>query len=187
MSFSAAILHAALEASVPAEAGGLVVALSGGPDSAALLRATAALGKNFRSLPLRASACRSRFAVRRCRFSRSLHDLMRTARHAAAHHRCGGFARRRLVARSGGARRTLHSARAAKYSRGNVCSRRIIARIKRRRCCCRHCAAPASKACRPCRCAARSERAGTCGPCSTWRIATCCSSAGSSHRHQGTR
>ncbi|HEY2463182.1 MAG TPA: tRNA lysidine(34) synthetase TilS [Steroidobacteraceae bacterium] len=43
-----------LDASVPAEAGGLVVALSGGPDSAALLRATAALGKDFRALPLRA-------------------------------------------------------------------------------------------------------------------------------------
>ena len=54
MSFSAAILQAALEASVPAEAGGLVVALSGGPDSATLLRASAALGKSFRSLPLRA-------------------------------------------------------------------------------------------------------------------------------------
>lgn len=53
MSLSAA-LHAALEASVPAEVSGLVVALSGGPDSAALLRATAALGKNFRALPLRA-------------------------------------------------------------------------------------------------------------------------------------
>jgi tRNA(Ile)-lysidine synthase len=54
LSFSAATLHAALEASVPAEASGLVVALSGGPDSAALLRATAALGKSFRALPLRA-------------------------------------------------------------------------------------------------------------------------------------
>ena len=43
-----------LGASVPAEASGLVVALSGGPDSAALLRATAALGKSFRALPLRA-------------------------------------------------------------------------------------------------------------------------------------
>src|ERR1700722_15019416 len=49
-----AALHAALDASVPAEVSGLVVALSGGPDSAALLRATAALGKNFRTLPLRA-------------------------------------------------------------------------------------------------------------------------------------
>jgi tRNA(Ile)-lysidine synthase len=47
-------LHAALEASVPAAAGGLVVALSGGPDSAALLAAAAALGRNFRALPLRA-------------------------------------------------------------------------------------------------------------------------------------
>jgi tRNA(Ile)-lysidine synthase len=47
-------LHAALDAFVPAEASGLVVALSGGPDSAALLRATVALGKNFRALPLRA-------------------------------------------------------------------------------------------------------------------------------------
>jgi tRNA(Ile)-lysidine synthase len=49
-----AALHAALDAFVPAEASGLVVALSGGPDSAALLRATVALGKNFRALPLRA-------------------------------------------------------------------------------------------------------------------------------------
>jgi tRNA(Ile)-lysidine synthase len=49
-----AALHAALDALVPAEASGLVVALSGGPDSDALLRATVALGKNFRALPLRA-------------------------------------------------------------------------------------------------------------------------------------
>jgi tRNA(Ile)-lysidine synthase len=49
-----AVLHAALDASVPAEVCGLVVALSGGPDSAALLRATAALGESFRALPLRA-------------------------------------------------------------------------------------------------------------------------------------
>ncbi|HEX3396852.1 MAG TPA: tRNA lysidine(34) synthetase TilS [Steroidobacteraceae bacterium] len=54
MSFTAATLHAALEASVPAEAAGLVVALSGGPDSAALLGAAAALRLNFRALPLRA-------------------------------------------------------------------------------------------------------------------------------------
>ncbi|MEO7208930.1 MAG: tRNA lysidine(34) synthetase TilS [Steroidobacteraceae bacterium] len=54
MRFSAATLHALLEASVPAEADGLVVALSGGADSAALLRAAAALGKSFRALPLRA-------------------------------------------------------------------------------------------------------------------------------------
>jgi tRNA(Ile)-lysidine synthase len=53
LSLSAA-LYAALDAAVPAEVSGLVVALSGGPDSAALLRATAALGKNFRALPLRA-------------------------------------------------------------------------------------------------------------------------------------
>jgi tRNA(Ile)-lysidine synthase len=49
-----AVLRAALDACVPPEASGLVVALSGGPDSAALLRATAALGENFRALPLRA-------------------------------------------------------------------------------------------------------------------------------------
>jgi tRNA(Ile)-lysidine synthase len=54
LSFSAATLRAALEACVPGEAGGLVVALSGGADSAALLRATATLGKSFRALPLRA-------------------------------------------------------------------------------------------------------------------------------------
>jgi tRNA(Ile)-lysidine synthase len=47
-------LHAALDASIPADVSGLVVALSGGPDSAALLRAAAALGKDFRALPLRA-------------------------------------------------------------------------------------------------------------------------------------
>jgi tRNA(Ile)-lysidine synthase len=47
-------LHAALDAFVPAEASGLVVALSGGPDSAALLRAAVAPGKNLRALPLRA-------------------------------------------------------------------------------------------------------------------------------------
>jgi tRNA(Ile)-lysidine synthase len=49
-----AVLHAALDASVPPEVTALVVALSGGPDSAALLRATAALGAKFRALPLRA-------------------------------------------------------------------------------------------------------------------------------------
>jgi tRNA(Ile)-lysidine synthase len=49
-----AALHAALDASVPTEVSGLVLALSGGPDSAALLRATVALGKNFRALPVRA-------------------------------------------------------------------------------------------------------------------------------------
>jgi len=54
LSFSAAALHAVLEASVPLEASALVVALSGGPDSAALLSAAAALGQDFRALPLRA-------------------------------------------------------------------------------------------------------------------------------------
>jgi tRNA(Ile)-lysidine synthase len=56
VSFSAASLHAVLEACVPAEASGLLVALSGGPDSAALLAAAAevARGKGFRALPLRA-------------------------------------------------------------------------------------------------------------------------------------
>src|SRR5579872_5286492 len=55
MSFSAAVLHAALESNVPDGATGLVVALSGGPDSVALLAACAALGSTFRSLPLRAA------------------------------------------------------------------------------------------------------------------------------------
>ena len=54
MSFSAASLHAALESCVPADAAGLVVSLSGGADSAALLAAAAALGRKFRGLPLRA-------------------------------------------------------------------------------------------------------------------------------------
>jgi tRNA(Ile)-lysidine synthase len=54
MSFSAASLHAALEAHAPAGATGLVVALSGGADSASLLAAAASLGTSFRGLPLRA-------------------------------------------------------------------------------------------------------------------------------------
>lgn len=52
--FSAASLHAALDSSVPAGCAGLVVGLSGGADSAALLAATVAVGKEFRALPLRA-------------------------------------------------------------------------------------------------------------------------------------
>jgi tRNA(Ile)-lysidine synthase len=54
MSFSAASLHAVLEAAIPQGASGLVVALSGGADSAALLAGTAALREHFRALPLRA-------------------------------------------------------------------------------------------------------------------------------------
>jgi tRNA(Ile)-lysidine synthase len=54
MSFSAASLHAVLDAHTPAGAAGLVVALSGGADSAGLLAAAAALGATFRGLPLRA-------------------------------------------------------------------------------------------------------------------------------------
>jgi len=54
MSSSAASLYAALESSVPKGARGLVVALSGGADSAALLAGLAALGGGFRGLPLRA-------------------------------------------------------------------------------------------------------------------------------------
>ena len=53
MGFSAAFLYAALESKVPGGACGLVVALSGGADSAALLLAAAAEPR-FRSLPLRA-------------------------------------------------------------------------------------------------------------------------------------
>jgi tRNA(Ile)-lysidine synthase len=52
--FSAASLHAVLEVSVPVEATGLVVALSGGPDSTALLAAAAVMQHGFRGLPLRA-------------------------------------------------------------------------------------------------------------------------------------
>jgi len=54
MSFSPASLHAALEAHAPAGVSGLVVALSGGADSASLLAAAASLGASFRGLPLRA-------------------------------------------------------------------------------------------------------------------------------------
>jgi tRNA(Ile)-lysidine synthase len=55
MSFSAASWYAVLESCVPEGARGLVVALSGGADSAALLEGLAALGAGgFRGLPLRA-------------------------------------------------------------------------------------------------------------------------------------
>jgi tRNA(Ile)-lysidine synthase len=54
MSFSAASLRAVLDAHTPAGATGLVVALSGGADSASLLAATGLLGTSFRGLPLRA-------------------------------------------------------------------------------------------------------------------------------------
>ena len=54
MSYSAASLRAVLDAHTPAGATGLVVALSGGADSASLLAAAASLGTAFRGLPLRA-------------------------------------------------------------------------------------------------------------------------------------
>ena len=54
MSFSAATLRTVLEAHVPERATGIVVALSGGPDSAVLLAATAALGPLRGNVPLRA-------------------------------------------------------------------------------------------------------------------------------------
>jgi tRNA(Ile)-lysidine synthase len=54
MSFSAASWFAVLESCVPEGARGLVVALSGGADSAALLSRLAAPGGGFRGLPLRA-------------------------------------------------------------------------------------------------------------------------------------
>jgi tRNA(Ile)-lysidine synthase len=54
MSFSAASLRAVLDAHAPAGATGLVVALSGGADSAALLAAACALSLGVRALPVRA-------------------------------------------------------------------------------------------------------------------------------------
>jgi tRNA(Ile)-lysidine synthase len=54
MTFSAASLHAVLNAEVPLPACGLVVAVSGGADSAALLAATVLALKDFRALTLRA-------------------------------------------------------------------------------------------------------------------------------------
>jgi tRNA(Ile)-lysidine synthase len=54
MSFSAASLHAVLDVHIPAGATGLVVALSGGADSAGLLLAAAGSKSSFRGLPLRA-------------------------------------------------------------------------------------------------------------------------------------
>src|SRR5713226_10050308 len=54
MSFSAASLRAVLDAHTPAGATGLVVALSGGADSAGLLAAASALDSSFRGLRVRA-------------------------------------------------------------------------------------------------------------------------------------
>jgi tRNA(Ile)-lysidine synthase len=55
MSFSAALLRAALEVHAPRGATGLLVAVSGGGDSAGLLAAVAHLGESpFRGLPVRA-------------------------------------------------------------------------------------------------------------------------------------
>ncbi len=54
MSYSAASLRAVLDVHTPAGATGLVVALSGGADSASLLAAAASLGASFRGLRLRA-------------------------------------------------------------------------------------------------------------------------------------
>jgi tRNA(Ile)-lysidine synthase len=54
MSFSAATLRAVLDAHTPAGATGLVVALSGGADSAGLLVAASVMGLGVRGLPLRA-------------------------------------------------------------------------------------------------------------------------------------
>ncbi len=54
MSFSAATFRAVLDAHVPGGATGLVVALSGGADSASLLIAASSLGRSFRGLTLRA-------------------------------------------------------------------------------------------------------------------------------------
>lgn len=54
MIFSAASLRAVLEDHTPAGAAGLVVGLSGGADSAALLAAAASMGDSFRGLGLRA-------------------------------------------------------------------------------------------------------------------------------------
>jgi tRNA(Ile)-lysidine synthase len=75
MSFSAASLHAALEHLVPPRASGLVVALSGGADSAALLRAAAALGKDFRALPLRAVHVDHGLQAAASRFRQACHSL----------------------------------------------------------------------------------------------------------------
>jgi tRNA(Ile)-lysidine synthase len=54
MSYSAASLREGLDAHAPAGATGLVVALSGGADSASLLSAAASLGSTFRGLDVRA-------------------------------------------------------------------------------------------------------------------------------------
>jgi tRNA(Ile)-lysidine synthase len=54
MRVPAASLHAVLASCIPADATALIVALSGGPDSSALLCGVAALRGSFRDLPLRA-------------------------------------------------------------------------------------------------------------------------------------
>ena len=164
VSFSAATLHAVLEACVPLEAAGLVVGVERRSGFRRAARAPPRRSaQSFRGAAAARTARRSRAAVRRCRFSRSLRAAVR----ASCAFRCASSPSA-VYARAGLSLEA--AARAARYaaleprscSRGSVCSRRIIARIRRRHCCCRHCAAPASKACRPCRCAARSGRAGMC-------------------------
>jgi tRNA(Ile)-lysidine synthase len=77
MSFSAASLRAALELWVPERASGLVVALSGGADSASLLKAAAALGAQFRALPLRAVHVDHGLQASATRFRRACEGLCR--------------------------------------------------------------------------------------------------------------
>ena len=82
MSFSAASLRAVLDAHAPAGATGLVVALSGGADSASLLAAAAALGATFRGLPLARGAYRSWPANCGRLVSRGLRGVVCFARHS---------------------------------------------------------------------------------------------------------
>jgi tRNA(Ile)-lysidine synthase len=75
MGFSAASLHAVLEILVPADATGLVVALSGGRDSAALLAAAADLQGSFRALPVRAVHINHGLQPAAAEFSKSCRTL----------------------------------------------------------------------------------------------------------------
>ena len=105
----------------PAEATGLVVALSGGADSAALLAAAAARGTNFRGLPLRAvhidHGLQAAAAAFRDACARPVRRIARSADDHFHRRRSAG----RRIARGGGARCALCGARRGACGPASVC------------------------------------------------------------------
>jgi tRNA(Ile)-lysidine synthase len=75
MSFSPASLRAVLEAHAPPGATGLVIAISGGADSACLLAAAAQIGAAFRGLPIRAVHVDHRLQAAAAEFRRACAKL----------------------------------------------------------------------------------------------------------------